>query len=456
LDILILASSLAMLSYVIGVIVYALPVPYRPIKKLGMAFIIDAIVAMILITIYNVFIYVGDFILNLLNLTWLDFYRWLVSRTAVLVGVFTGLSYLLSMIKVSQYSFILSPLNLVLTYISLSLSALKIVYFLSTLIFKFRKELVLLGVLLYSLPFRIGKGVGAFLIACSIVLYVGFPLMPAFVSYFEGNIISSGNFGPTTIYGTIVDGAGNYLPYSVLLVYLKKVSSPHAIPSAVILTNDRGKFVLGDGKDIIPKNTTLYLRVEYLGYVFVPQPNEFIAKGFKKNIVLRVNSIIYSAGVALLIPFNYVLLNKFITGNLIDVTLKPISNNKVLSLTLIKYHSTPIYRIAINNKEYICNWSVLSWRGIKLSSCTLNIKLSNDLFNIIIFHESMEPKRPNVNQKRLLLLSGISDLIAGYISLGVSLLYSLIFLPGMYVSLLLAMSAALSRVLGGGIRIKLI
>ncbi len=457
-DILVLASSLALLSYVIGIIVYALPVPYRPVKKLGMALIIDAIAAMILITIYNVFIYLGNFTLNLLNLTWSDFYNWLVARTATLISVFAGISYLMSMIKLSQYSFLTSPLNLVLTYVSLALSALKVVYFLSTLIFKFRKELLLLGILLYSLPFRIGKGVGAFLIACSLILFVGFPLMPAFVHYFEGNIVSSGSFGLTTIKGRVTDALGNPLPYSMLLVYLKGVKL-NSIPSATIITDSKGLFVLGDGKDIIPKNTTLYFGIEYLGYRFIPQPTKITVNNVLCHVTLRVKPLIYSSGVALLIPFNYIALRKVISSNLIDLTIIPLGAlSTTVKLTLIKYSDSSLYRLIVNDKNYNCIWSNITWRGIKLNICNINIKLNqpNKEINIIIFHSLSQPKKPSVSTKRLLLFNNIASLIASYISLGVSLLYSLVFLPGVYVSFLLAMSAALSRILGGGIKVKLI
>ncbi len=457
-DILVLASSLALLSYVIGIIVYALPVPYRPIKKLGMTLIIDAIAAMILITIYNVFIYLGNFILNLLNLTWSDFYNWLVGRTAALVSVFAGISYLMSMMKLSQYSFLTSPLNLVLTYISLALSALKVVYFLSTLIFKFRKELLLLGVLLYSLPFRIGKGVGAFLIACSLILFVGFPLMPAFVHYFEGSIVSSGSFGLTTIKGKITDALGNPLPYSIILIYLNNMKL-NGIPSAVITSDSRGLFILGNGKDIIPKNTTLYFGIEYLGYRFIPQPAKMTVSNVLYHVTLQVKPLIYSSGVALLIPFNYVVLKKVISSNLIDLTILPIGLlSTTVKLTLIKYSDSYVYKLVINNKSYSCVWSNTTWKGIKLNICYINIRLQrpNKEINIVIFHSPSQPKKPNVSTKRLLLFNNIASLIASYISLGVSLLYSLVFLPGVYVSFLLSMSAALSRILGGGVKVKLI
>ena len=162
-----LALNLAILTYFIGVLILALPIPYRQLKKWGIRLLSDAIMAAVLISAYNIILGIGDFILSLLGYSWAGFMGWLTERTAILVTALMGLTYITSWIKSLGYSMILSPLGLASTYITLALSAVRMMYFIASFIWNFRSELLALGLLLYSLPLRIGKDVGAFFIEAS-------------------------------------------------------------------------------------------------------------------------------------------------------------------------------------------------------------------------------------------------------------------------------------------------
>lgn len=75
-------------------------------------------------------------------------------------------------------------LNPTLTMLSGILTFLWILYFLSAFVRSAWLPLTSLGAILYGLPGRIGRGVGAGLIATMLVFYVALPFMPVFVDSF--------------------------------------------------------------------------------------------------------------------------------------------------------------------------------------------------------------------------------------------------------------------------------
>ena len=448
-DFLLLASNLALLTYIIGILVLALPIPYKNLKKWGMLLIIDSISTAVLISIYGILLHLGDYILNLIGYSWSNFINWLVARTAMLLTLFGTLSYISSFFK-SVYALIISsPINLALTYISMALSALKIIYFLALTIYSLKDKLMLLGILLYSLPFRIGKGIGAFLIASSIVMYVGFPLLPAFTTYLTPSINQS--LGSSFINSTnivVIDEVGNRVPYPILLIYTKEGDEPRG----VILGNRYGIISLGYGKDLIPTNLTLFLKIEFMGYLFTPKPYRVNTSELRSTLTLKVPFLLYTNGLSIILNSDTMVREITNYGDIVIINLYTQSATQV---KLIRFSNVNIEYVNVNDVNIACNWSEFTWRGIKLYECPLQLKrLSNTL--IIVFKGIYEPLKPSISEKRLIALSDLTSILYSYIIMGVAYLYTLVFLPSVYIAFLTSMSVALSRVLGGGIKIKLI
>ncbi|RLG78406.1 MAG: hypothetical protein DRO14_00815 [Thermoprotei archaeon] len=450
-----LALNLAILTYFIGVLILALPIPYRQLKRWGIRLLSDAIMAAVLVSAYNIILGIGDFILNLLGYSWTGFMSWLTERTAILVTALMGLTYVTSWIKSLGYSMILSPLGLASSYITLALSAIRMMYFIASFIWNFRSELLALGLLLYSLPLRIGKDAGAFFIAASLIMYVGFPLMPVFVNIFQGATPQPTISSPVTLTCSIIDLGNEPIPYPVLRLY-KEGSE---IPIGVIKGDARGKVVLGDNLDVLPRNYTFSVEVLFMGYVFKPTPSIIRSGSGRTNYRLRLPNIIYQGGLAILLPSSLSVVHVKYLGSRLEVTLTK-SGVEGGEVRIVKLASVRVTSLSINNASLQCSWSSWSWKGVQLSECVLSLgSLELDSTSPIFISISYTPREypsPNIEERRIVCYESLVDIIMQYISIGIAYIYSFLFLPGVYLAALTTMAASLARVLGGGARLRLI
>ncbi|MCD6340659.1 MAG: hypothetical protein J7L51_01755 [Desulfurococcales archaeon] len=450
-----LALNLAILTYFIGVLILALPIPYRQLKRWGIRLLSDAIMAAVLVSAYNIILGIGDFILNLLGYSWTGFMSWLTERTAILVTALMGLTYVTSWIKSLGYSMILSPLGLASTYITLALSAIRMMYFIASFIWNFRSELLALGLLLYSLPLRIGKDVGAFFIAASLIMYVGFALMPVFVNIFQSATPQPTISSPVTLTCSIIDLGNEPIPYPVLRLY-KEGSE---IPIGVIKGDARGKVVLGGNLDVLPRNYSFSVDVLFMGYVFKPTPSTIRSESGRTNYRLRLPNIIYQGGLAILLPSSLNVVHVKYLGSKLEVTLTK-SGVEGGEVRIVKLASVRVTSLSINNASLQCSWSSWSWKGVQLSECVLSLgSLELDSTSPIFISISYTPREypsPNIEERRIVCYESLVDIIMQYISIGIAYIYSFLFLPGVYLAALTTMAASLARVLGGGARLRLI
>ncbi len=440
-----IASDLAMLTYTLGVLILALPVPYRPLKSWGPKLIIDSITAAVLISSITLIISAGDIILNELGIGWDSFYLWLSSLTAGLSTAFLGLTYASTLIRSSSYSFLSAPLGIAASLLTTAFSSVKLIYLLSSFIYSFRDKLGVIGVLLYSLPFRMGKGVGAFLIAASVVMYVGFPLMPAFVNTFQTVTSRTPVHINPTIKLWVRDVDGNPLPYPILYFYS---SSGGSTPVGVILGDERGEVIIGDSLDTLPKNFTLSLMVGFSGYYVRPEPPEVSSS--IKEAVLKVVPAIYSNGVTLFLPKGSVLINSSVTNKTIGAFLElPNSGKAVISAV----SEATVNQVIVDGERMNCSWMPYTWKSLGLKVSSVNLPEGKVRIKLV-FDGAPYPK-PSVNEKRLVYLDTVMDIVTALLTTAVSLVYSLIFLPGVYLVILTSITAGLSRALGGS-KVRLI
>jgi hypothetical protein len=447
-NLLVIAMNLATLTYFIGVLVYALPVPYKPMKRWGVRLIIDAISAAVLISSYTIITELGDRILDVLGVSWSIFHRWLTERTTLLVATFSGLTYAATLVKHTAYSFMASPLNLALTYISLALSSIKMIYFLSGFILTYHKELIAIGILLYSIPFRIGKGVGAFLVSAAIIMYIGFPLMPAFVESFQTSIEPNITTEYRIVHGAVTDYYGKALPYAVLKLYSYEIDEEEEI--GIISSDSKGRFILGDGFDALPRKFNYSVLVSYMGYVFKPIPLYISDNVDQVNLTVR-GITCYSGGVAVLTPYNAVPVVCITGQDGISVTFESVDDEE-FEVRILKLQQVGNIELAINGYVANCEWSHLTWYNINISECS--VVIYNKYAELEISFEGVEPVKPDIEEKRIFEVESLWDLVFALLSMGLAFIYTLVFMPGLYVAMLLAMSASFARVLGGGVRLK--
>ena len=234
------ALYLAALTYFIGVLIYMLPLPFKGLKEWGPTLIKDAIYVTVWISIYNIVLGFAQGILSIIGASWQSYFNSLSFDLAVVGGLYLIFSFLngggpatlakllgsnatnaanatgianvsflnaskgalfakgiakalLAIINGSGIIGLLSNLFQDLFFFFLSL------FILSLLIYNGAQIFMAFGILLMSIPFRIGRAIGSTFIAVSLTYYVGLPLMPAFdqlmASAIFGGTITSINFG---------------------------------------------------------------------------------------------------------------------------------------------------------------------------------------------------------------------------------------------------------------------
>ena len=445
-DLIILALNLSLLTYVIGGLILGLPIPYASIKRWGPRLIADAVAAAVIASSLAIILGIADTLLAALSVDWPSFYEWLSARTAELAAAFATLSYFSTVIKGGEYSFLSSPLSMAASYISTAFTSLKMIYMLSSVIYTFRERLAVMGVVLYAVPFRIGRGVGGFMIAASVVMYVGFPLMPSFVAAFEGATAPPPVSGASDTYILhVVDVGGDPVPYPIINLYAEEYSTE---PVGVIVGDSNGDAVLGDGLDVLPQNFTLATKVGFMGYLFTPDPNEI--RYDETEWILRLTSLIYSEGLAAAIPPEVSLRKAELAEGVIRLDIEVFAET---SLPLITVASDTVEEVLLDGNNASCGWSTREWRGVELKECLLSLGPGGH--EVVVKHSGAVYLRPEVGEKRVMYLESIFSVMTSVLTQAVSFLYTMVVLPGVYLASLIAVTAAASRILGGS-RVRLI
>ncbi|MEM0453539.1 MAG: carboxypeptidase-like regulatory domain-containing protein [Sulfolobales archaeon] len=452
-DLLLIAFDLAILTYNLGVVLYSLPIPLKSVKRWGTNLIIDGISTSILISSFTLILGLANLLQSLLNADWNAYFTWVGSRIAMVFSAFSALTYISGLIK-SYTSILSSPINIVLGYLSAAFSALRLLAFLGSFILNYYRYLIVLGVLLYSLPMRIGKNAGAYLIAMSLVFYIGLPLMPAFVENFQASL-SDISPETTSIYGYVLDSSGIVIPNAVIHLY------SHSELEGTLLTDDRGRYNLGGGYDLLPRDFNYDIRVELYGVIFATQPENIssevcIPKGVC-NLNLTIPGVLTAAYGKLLVlrPANTVANVIKVSEDEVGFTLNTYSDASNIKLLIIYPKGTTIHYLFINGEKTNCSFTEnFDWYGIQVNVCEL-ISMNSSAY-VDIAYESVYFEKPMVNEKRIISVENVNTILANSVSLGMALIFSLVFLPSLYMTLLLSISASLARFLGGrGIPLKI-
>ncbi|MCE4612068.1 MAG: hypothetical protein F7B17_08870 [Desulfurococcales archaeon] len=179
----VLAFKLAVLTFHLGVIVYALPIPVRFVKKWAPALIYDSLLAIALISIYRTLYAFSGFIADLGGGSWHLLSTWAqtaLAYAAVLKAISMIVDFISDKVGLSK------PLASLLSGVAgdLAYTIVVLIVFitaLTQLALRYGSSLLLVGLILYSIPFRITKPAGAWIISFVLVFNAGLPLMPVFL-----------------------------------------------------------------------------------------------------------------------------------------------------------------------------------------------------------------------------------------------------------------------------------
>lgn len=468
---LILAYSLAVLTYYFGVLIYVLPIPWWGIKKWAPTLIYDAFVVSVLVFSFTAIIEAINYLGGILNIDWQAYFNWIGNRIAMLGSFITfiiTLSLIASHIGAKALSSaVLGPIASISTYTLIVLE----IFFILGLIFKeYFSKILIFGILLYAIPFRIARSAGATLIAMSIIFTIALPLLPAFVNvlsvknnYEEINEIIANEqkeyekYGIVFVKGKIKDKLGNPIDGILTKWYIE---SQHKL-IATYYTFNEGIFDAGRPNGGLPYNTRLKVELEFPGFIVNPTPSEiYPPTDFAYNpfqdpyaeyfIELQANNVV------VLDQYFYFRISDTCDlsidkeKNTISMIVKP---EKTINIEFIFQKTYDIISLSINNTEYLLRTHNITWNDVEYG--VFSISLDRGIWYLTISYTPNETITPSLKNR------GYSSLFtsnsANYENLGkvaARIAFEWIILPVTYLSILIMITYSLAYTIGGR-RVKL-
>lgn len=195
-ELLAVGHSLAALLYVLGVLVQTLPIPYPSIKVHGPQLMRDGVVAEIAIASVS---------LITLFVTWISqMFSTAVQMPVgpdaafgIIIAQLTAITTsILVLIGALSATVVLGPLAAAVASITSSILMLVTVALIVWLIVKAVGIIIastwlsfyIFGLVMFALPFRIGRSVGAMFMAGAIVTMIAIPIMPSVAIWIQGSI----------------------------------------------------------------------------------------------------------------------------------------------------------------------------------------------------------------------------------------------------------------------------
>ncbi len=276
-DFLILAYRLALLTFYLGVLVYALPIPYSGLKRWAPILIADSIVSAILaLSLYYIFDYLDELV-QLIGGSWTFFYTWMES----VISVLTALKSIIIVLYMAPDPLgIISGLkSIIAPFDKLVTSALyfqAFIFGLAYLVKEYGKLLAVIGVALYAVPFRLARNSGAWLIAFSLVFHGGLQALPVFVSTLQPQPSFPG-IGLVTENGvalanlTVYSASNEGLVKGLLHIYSYETGdelATYIVDNGTVQSRSMGAFVT------VPSKIDVYYVFEFMAVRFymIPYP----------------------------------------------------------------------------------------------------------------------------------------------------------------------------------------
>jgi len=176
---LLVSLYLSQLTFFIGVLIYSLPIPFTGLKRWAPRLISDSIFVTSIALALDMIFRFADALINILggSYAFANVFNILISLPLILLMNLV-FGYMRGIVP-SALRPLVSPLS---SLASAAYTSLLTIIVLTLIIKQVRWFLATLGISLMSIPFRIGRGAGAYILALSIVLYIGLPLFPLYVS----------------------------------------------------------------------------------------------------------------------------------------------------------------------------------------------------------------------------------------------------------------------------------
>lgn len=303
------AYALAILTFYTGVLIYALPIPWRGVKSWAPRLIADSIFAVILLGAYTLLLDVSEEVPGYVGGSWVFLKVWFDGAVNFVMSLKALIISLYAIARAYDMGWVVSivfwPINKIA---DLAVIVLAAVGGLSWLVQNFRDALVALGIALYSVPFRIGRSAGAWLIAFTLVFYAGLPALPAFATWLgkAPDPEVEGGLGLAIARVSVLDARGEPVGEGILSIV--DIDEPYysgdpgeTAYSVYIITGGVVYGKMPAGYASFPSMTELKAVLEVDGYVEVLEPLPFTAADvdFEEgdpSLVLTATGVLYTRG----------------------------------------------------------------------------------------------------------------------------------------------------------------
>ena len=452
-DALVVAYKLAVLTFYLGVLVYALPIPYSGLKKWAPILIADAIMAAGLAISLDIIINFSNKIAIIIGGSWEYLKSWLESGAFQMISI---KAVYLAVKSIPDPIGILAPLRAALKQIdrlaTAALYLLALVAGLSYLISSYGKILAAIGVALYAVPFRIARGAGAWLLAFVVIFNLGLQALPVFVSSFRtppsfwvvGDIARNGlALANLTVTGNGVGLNGelwifNASDWSVLAVYK--------------VVNGRVVGARGEPYVAVPSRLTVIYALEYDNVTFYlapypTSPEDYQPQGGVWALRLESPYTLYAERGILV----------YTNGSVESLTVDNESVHAILYLQEGQYFAVrypegckPSVTAGGMLGPYNMSWS---WRGVKGEGEKYIAPATGNYSIFVELPQDCEQPGFKYETKEY---AGIASTILSFLDVNLIAAFILYWftLPTLYLSILWASTYGIARLLGGRDRLE--
>jgi len=440
-DILYLAYYLSILTYVLGAALRGLPIPLVSIKKLGSRLMVDGVFSAFLVFSYKGLVYSISYFSSLLGSNWGAFNAWYIAEAAALTTLFLVLKTIGFIYNKIGLGFLASGLISPLVSLLIDVLVTVTVFYLAvSVIYATAKTLIAVGLLLYSVPFRLTRPAGAVLIALPIVFTIGAPFLPSFVSLFStvtppDHQLIQGE--PALI--SLVDLVGNPVAYFVLNS-----------------TDREGKLLytyLSDSNSVV--NATSIDKWIPVG----PQVLDFLLPGSKYTVEANITQGSKPLNLTYRVP-NVISINvnHFIYYNTGEAIVENISRvNGTLTVVFDVLYNTKVYVVYEEGSSLVISVDGGASGGYETSFKWFNVNykaftadLSPGVHTLAVQVGELNISKPDVSEVSYLEITvekgSVMPLAVSLVSLT---FFRLLVLPVVYILILVSATLGLAKLLGG-------
>ncbi|MEM4717835.1 MAG: hypothetical protein QXE81_03635 [Desulfurococcaceae archaeon] len=438
-DLLALAFYLSILSYSLGLLLKAIPLPFLTLKKLGRSVVNEGIFSAVLILSYRLLVDLIDFFGRLLGSSWLSYINWLYERSMFLLTILASLKTIGLVFSKAGLGFLAQVfINPVANVISTSLITVTIASIVSTIFHTSASSLIAIGLVFHAVPFKLTRNIGATLIAVTIVFSIALPLMPTFINYVSSMAgIVPLILGPyCTAEIKLLDSTGKNLGYGVVesfeqgeLIYRYSTDQ-----NGVIKIDRMTGFPCSDHTMIISIGDQTYL-----AQIPVSSQDKIDLSIFIPNIVsIRSNRfVLLDEGISV------------INATIVNKTLYLILYSPGERFVKIYTERNDTINVFINNEEKNSYYEYIEKHGI--SYAVYRYKLPYGNVNITVQLDYLITTPASIDQYPYI-AKLFNERVGGFeriLIVGSHILVELTILPLIYLSILMVVSLNAARLLGG-------